>query len=93
MLLQGRSCVSDFVEGVSLLFCDIKGFTDISSSVQPTAIVALLHRLFTGFDILTDKYKVELVGGGGVGGGGRGLGGLQDWVGWWNVWQEAVLSA
>ncbi len=57
---QGRSGVSDFVEGVSILFCDIKGFTDISSSVQPTVIVELLHRLFTGFDTLTDKYNVRV---------------------------------
>lgn len=55
---QGRSGVSDFVSGVSILFCDIKGFTTISSTIPPKTVVDMLHLLFTGFDRLTDKYQV-----------------------------------
>jgi class 3 adenylate cyclase len=55
---QGRSGVSDFVSGVSILFCDIKGFTTISSTIPPKTVVDMLHTLFTGFDRLTDKYQV-----------------------------------
>jgi class 3 adenylate cyclase len=57
---QGRSGVSDFVSGVSILFCDIKGFTTISSTIPPKTVVDMLHLLFTGFDRLTDKYQVRV---------------------------------
>ena len=51
--------MSDFIQGVSILFCDIKGFTSISSEIRPEEVVHLLHGLFSGFDTLTDKYRVR----------------------------------
>ncbi len=56
---QGRTSLSEDVHDVSILFCDIKGFTSISAEVQPPDIVNMLHKLFIGFDSLTDKYNVR----------------------------------
>ncbi len=51
--------MSDYVEDVSILFCDIKGFTTISAELNPSEVVTMLHDLFTGFDVLSDEYKVR----------------------------------
>lgn len=57
-LKEVRGSVSDNYQGVSILFCDIKGFTTISASVEPHQVVSMLNRLFSHFDKLTDKHKV-----------------------------------
>jgi len=52
-------------ENVSLLFSDIVGFTNISSNVSPTDVMAMLNELFSKFDVLCEKhnvFKVETIG-------------------------------
>lgn len=49
---------------VTVFFSDIVGFTTISSSLQPVDVMAMLNRLYRGFDELVIKhklYKVETV--------------------------------
>merc|ERR1711959_339908 len=51
--------------GVSVMFCDIVGFTRFSSQVDPATVMAFLNDLFTRFDQLCESfavYKVETVG-------------------------------
>jgi class 3 adenylate cyclase len=54
---------------VSVLFADIVGFTTLSKEVPPEAVMAMLHRLFSRFDHLSERmgvYKVEAIGEGGT---------------------------
>jgi class 3 adenylate cyclase len=51
--------------GVSVMFCDIVGFTRFSSQVDPATVMTFLNELFTRFDQLCEAfsvYKVETVG-------------------------------
>ncbi|CAD8179034.1 unnamed protein product [Paramecium octaurelia] len=52
---------SDFIdefEDVTLLFADIKGFTEYSHTQTPEGVVTMLRGLFTEFDKLCQKYNV-----------------------------------
>merc|ERR1719235_1665708 len=52
-------------DAVSVLFCDIAGFTNISSEVPSLEVMEMLHDLFVKFDELADVhgcYKVETIG-------------------------------
>lgn len=46
---------------VSVLFCDIVGFTRLSERLEPEQVVAILNRVFTGFDDLADRHGVEKI--------------------------------
>lgn len=64
-LKEGRTGVSDYFEGVSILFCDIRDFTIMCQRITPLQVVHLLNQLFSAFDILTDKhnaFKVQTIG-------------------------------
>jgi len=57
--------ITDELRGVTLLFADIVGFTELSSNRSPTDMVTLLSSLFTRFDRLCVKnkvYKVHTIG-------------------------------
>jgi class 3 adenylate cyclase len=50
---------------VSVLFSDIKGFTEFSANVEPVTLVGNLNLLYTVFDYITTLYdvlKVETIG-------------------------------
>ncbi|CAD8190865.1 unnamed protein product [Paramecium octaurelia] len=52
---------SDFIdefEDVTLLFADIKGFTEYSHTQTPEGVVTMLRNLFTEFDKLCQRYNV-----------------------------------
>jgi adenylate cyclase len=46
---------------VTVLFADLVGFTERSASVPAEAVVALLSRIFTAFDSLSDRFGVEKI--------------------------------
>ncbi|HEU0152203.1 MAG TPA: adenylate/guanylate cyclase domain-containing protein [Arenimonas sp.] len=46
---------------VSVLFCDIVGFTRLAERLPPEALVDLLNRVFTAFDDLADAHGVEKI--------------------------------
>ncbi|KAG2435681.1 hypothetical protein HXX76_006881 [Chlamydomonas incerta] len=50
---------------ITVLFCDIQGFTGMCNSVRPGVVMAFLNDLFTRLDALLDAfgvYKVETIG-------------------------------
>ncbi|XP_019626495.1 PREDICTED: soluble guanylate cyclase gcy-31-like [Branchiostoma belcheri] len=64
-LRNGEPAVNDIFQEVSVLFCNIVGFTDICSRVKPMELVTLLNDAYTIFDNLTEQYnvfKVETIG-------------------------------
>jgi len=57
---QEKYIVDHFAQ-VSVLFCDIVGFTIIASKAKPEQIVKLLNKIFSEFDTLSEKYGVEKI--------------------------------
>jgi class 3 adenylate cyclase len=60
LLLQNddNKYVSQSISGVTILFCDIQGFTKLSAAATPSQIIGMLNRLFTAFDALTEVHGV-----------------------------------
>lgn len=48
-------------ESVTVLFADIAGFTQLTSSISPTQLVELLSQLFSRFDQLVEKHGLEKI--------------------------------
>ncbi|KAG2499440.1 hypothetical protein HYH03_002387 [Edaphochlamys debaryana] len=46
---------------VTVLFCDVVGFTSMCSAATPVTVMAFLNALYSRFDALTDIYKVYKV--------------------------------
>lgn len=53
--------MSDEFEDVTILYADIKGFTDYSASVEAKDVVTMLSALFTRFDKVCHKYSLYKV--------------------------------
>jgi guanylate cyclase len=60
-LQSDRQAIADHFEEASILFADIVDFTPLSGGLEPAEIVGLLDRLFTEFDELADRYRVEKI--------------------------------
>ena len=45
----------------SVLFSDLVGFTKFSSQMPPRDLVTLLNNIFSEFDRLSEKYRVEKI--------------------------------
>jgi len=72
-LLSGRKVRPRKHELVSVICCDIVGFTALSEERSPEATVELLDKLFTSFDRLCEMYgfeKVKTIGDGYLAAGG-----------------------
>lgn len=64
-LRAGRSVPPEYFDNVTVFFSDIVGFSKISSSLQPSAIVDMLNELYVIMDSVASKfslYKVETIG-------------------------------
>jgi len=64
-LAEGQKLEPEHYESVTIFFSDIVGFTDISGSLAPEKVCDMLDRLYTRFDILSEKhdiFKVETIG-------------------------------
>ena len=53
--------IADSHESVTVLFADIAGFTQLTSSMAPTELVDLLSQLFSAFDALANKHGLEKI--------------------------------
>lgn len=53
--------IADRFEAVTILFCDLVGFTQVASRLTPTALVDYLNRLFSTFDVLTHRLGIEKI--------------------------------
>lgn len=60
-LKQNEKHIADGFESVSILFADIVGFTPLSSTLKPERLVSILNDLFSHFDQLAEKYKLEKI--------------------------------
>jgi class 3 adenylate cyclase len=60
-LRGGEGLIADRVEEMTVLFADIVGFSQLSMQLRPTELVALLNRVFSIFDDLTDEYRLEKI--------------------------------
>ena len=49
------------IDQVTVLFTDFKGFTALSEKVTPKELVADLHKCFSAFDHICDKYGIEKI--------------------------------
>ncbi|GFR47225.1 hypothetical protein Agub_g8909 [Astrephomene gubernaculifera] len=63
----GRDCsqLATKHEAVTILFADIKGFTDMCKEVEPEVVMSFLNELYNRLDSLLDVYgvyKVETIG-------------------------------
>jgi adenylate cyclase len=59
--INDDSHIADYFEDVTILFADVVGFTEFSSSRCPVEVVAFLNKVFRGFDSLADKYHLEKI--------------------------------
>jgi adenylate cyclase len=57
----GETVIADRLEEVTILFCDLVGFTEAASRTAPGRLVEDLNRLFSAFDALTDALGVEKI--------------------------------
>jgi len=53
--------IADYFESVTILFADVVGFTEYSSTRSPVEIVNFLNKFFQGLDRLVDKYGLEKI--------------------------------
>jgi class 3 adenylate cyclase/signal transduction histidine kinase len=60
-LRDGETDIADPFEDVTILFCDLVGFTNLASSLQPAATLALLNGIFSGFDSLAAEFGLEKI--------------------------------
>ncbi len=57
----GRGIIADKYDEASVLFADIVGFTERASSTAPADLVQFLDRLFSAFDALVDRHRLEKI--------------------------------
>jgi len=60
-LKENDRAIADGFSDVTVLFADIVGFTEISSSASPVELVELLNRIFSVFDQLSEHYGLEKI--------------------------------
>ncbi|MEG4586306.1 adenylate/guanylate cyclase domain-containing protein [Microcoleus sp. MOSTC5] len=60
-LKRGDSTIADTFADVTVLFADIVGFTQLSSLVSPTQLVAMLNDIFSTFDNLAERHGLEKI--------------------------------
>lgn len=58
--LTGKSQPKKY-ESVSVIFADIKGFTEISEKLSPEELLKEINVYFTAFDQIMEKYQVEKI--------------------------------
>ncbi len=56
-----RRLIAERYAEVSVLFADIVGFTPLSTTMPPLALVELLNDVFSYFDALVDEYGLEKI--------------------------------
>ena len=60
-LKQNPHSIADSFADVTVLFADIVNFTRLSEQISPTALVELLNRMFSAFDVLAEKHSLEKI--------------------------------
>jgi guanylate cyclase len=60
-LKENPQTIAEAHDNASILFADIVGFTPLSNKLRPTDMIELLNQIFSHFDSLVEKYKVEKI--------------------------------
>jgi adenylate cyclase len=60
-LKQEPQAIADGFAEATVLFADIVGFTEISSRLSPRALVSRLNDIFSRFDALVERHKLEKI--------------------------------
>jgi adenylate cyclase len=60
-LKQHQKIIADDFAEVTVLFADIVGFTQLSASMSPIALVDLLNQIFSAFDLLCERHGLEKI--------------------------------
>ena len=60
-LKQHNTVKAEKYDHMTVMFADIVGFTEFSSSLPPDALVQVLNQIFSMFDALVDSYSVEKI--------------------------------
>ena len=57
----GERVIADRLEEVTIVFCDLVGFTEIAARTSPPQLVNNLNHLFSAFDALTRGLGIEKI--------------------------------
>ena len=60
-LKRGSGTIADSYESASVLFADIVGFTPLSNVLSPEGMIELLNGIYSQFDALAEKHRVEKI--------------------------------
>ena len=60
-LRENNDSIADRYENCTVLFSDLVGFTQLSREMSASTLVKLLNDIFSSFDDLADKYKLEKI--------------------------------
>jgi guanylate cyclase len=53
--------IADRLDSVSILFADVVNFTSLSARLTPEELVGLLNEVFSHFDTLVERYRLEKI--------------------------------
>lgn len=60
-LKSGEGVIADRFPEITVLFSDIVGFTELSSSTRPQDLVAMLNSIFREFDAIASRHGLEKI--------------------------------
>lgn len=60
-LKRDETVIADSLSEVTVLFADVAGFTPMSSKLAPEQVVGMLNEIFTEFDHLAEKHRLEKI--------------------------------
>jgi len=60
-LKQDSQAIADGFGEVTILFADVVGFTELASRLSPKELVSRLNDIFSRFDALAEKHKLEKI--------------------------------
>ncbi len=61
ILKREHRTVAEHFESASVLFADLVGFTPMSATMAPEALVELLDEIFSEFDLLAERHGLEKI--------------------------------
>jgi adenylate cyclase len=60
-LKQENQTIADGFADVTVMFADIVNFTSIAEGMAPSQIFTMLNKVFSGFDQLAEKHRIEKI--------------------------------
>jgi len=60
-LKSNEGLIADGYADVTVMFADLVNFTQLTEQMSPEQMVGLLNTIFSGFDELSEKYKLEKI--------------------------------